>query len=263
MTFYPHETGERRVEVDGALVRRPAHAWTPTIHALLRHLRDRGLEVPVPVSCSLHEMADGAATGLEVVSLVEGVAGADAWPYQATDDGLRSAAVLLRRVHEAARDFEPPSDAVWAFPPLTPDALTILHGDPGPWNMAWRDGLAVGLFDWDLARPGPMLDDVAYALDYLAPLRSDEDSVRWHGFTSPPDRARRLRIFLDAYGTDIPPAEAVALVLERKRRTEVEVADLAARGLEPQRTWVADGFLERSREHRVWAEANAERLLIS
>lgn len=253
---------ERRVELDGDLVRRPAYAWTPTVHALLRHLRDQGLEVPEPVSCDLHELPDGGVRGLEVVRLVEGVAGADVWPLQATDEGLRSVAELLRQVHDAARTFEPPPDAVWVFPGLPGPAQTVLHGDPGPWNMAWRDGRAVGLFDWDLARPGPALDDVVYALDYLAPLRSDADSLRGHGFTSPPDRAARVRLFLDAYGADVSAADAVDAMLARKRRTEAEVIDLARRGLEPLRTWIAQGYLERNAEHLAWAEANATRLLL-
>ncbi|GAB2609896.1 phosphotransferase enzyme family protein [Pseudactinotalea suaedae] len=254
---------ERRVEVDGDLVRRPAHAWTPTVHALLRHLHGQGLEVPEPLSYQPAATGDGGATGVEVVRFVAGVAGKDAWALQATDRGLRSAAALLRRMHDAARSFDPPPGAVWAFPGVAGESLTVLHGDPGPWNMAWRDGLAVGLFDWDFARPGPAMDDIAYALDYLLPLRSDEDCLRWHGFTEVPDRSARLRVFLDGYGyeKDIDVAEIAAAILARKRRTCEEVADLAARGIEPQRTWVADGFLREAVEHLAWFESNLERML--
>ncbi|WP_206673595.1 aminoglycoside phosphotransferase family protein [Pseudactinotalea terrae] len=254
---------DRRVEVDGDLVRRPAYPWTPTVHALLRHLRGKGLEVPEPLSCELGASGEGGVAGVEVVRLVEGVAGKDAWGLQATDRGLRSAATLLRRIHDAARSFNPPPGAVWAFPAIAGESLTVLHGDPGPWNMAWRDGLAVGLFDWDLARPGPALDDVAYALDYLLPLRTDEDCLRWHGFTQVPDRGARLRVFLDGYGpgADLDLAEVAAAILTRKHRTREEVADLAARGIEPQRTWVADGFLAEADDHLAWAESNIERLL--
>src|SRR5690606_10409522 len=70
----------------------------------------------------------------------------------------------------------------------------------------------------------------------------------WHGFLEVPDRAARLRTFLDAYGSRATPAEAVA--------------DLARRGLEPQRTWVAEGFLARNAEHLAWAEAHAAALLL-
>jgi hypothetical protein len=40
----------------------------------------------------------------------------------------------------------------------------------GPWNMTWIDGQAAGLFDWDFCHRGPRLEDVAYALEHLAPF---------------------------------------------------------------------------------------------
>ena len=202
-----------------------------------------------------------AARGL-TTNDVAALAWRDAWRLQATEEGLRSAARLLRRVHDATRSWTPPPDAVWAVP-STPSG-TVCHGDPGPWNMVWRDGEAVGLIDWDLARPAPALDDVAYALDYLAPLRSDEDCVRWHGFDVPPDRRARVRIFLEAYGTDaygtdaygIDPAGIVDAILARRRATIVELRDLAARGVEPQHAWVAEGFVPAAERHLAWSEAN-------
>lgn len=235
-------------------VRRPAYPWTATVHSLLRHLRAAGLEVPEPVAIELGgPVADGASIGTEVVTAVPGTAGSQVWSLQATDDGLRSAARLLRRMHDAARDFTPAADATWALPGLPGD--TICHGDPGPWNMAWRGGVAVGLFDWDLARPGPAADDVAYALDYLAPLRSDADCRRWHGFAAPPDRGRRVRIFLEAYGMELD--DVPGAVMARKRRTELEVRSLADRGVQPQARWVAEGYLETNAEHLAWAERHA------
>ena len=244
-----------RVRIDGGLVHRPAYPWTATVHDLLRHLHAAGFVVPEPVGLDTTEPAsDGAAIGVEAVRFVPGVSGADAWRLQATDEGLRSAARLLRQVHEATRSWIPPADAVWAFPPVADSSGTVCHGDPGPWNMVWRDGQAVGLIDWDFARPAPALDDIAYALDYVAPFRSDEDSMRWHGFDRPPDRRRRIRIFLDAYGID-PPA-IVDTILARRRATADELRSLATRGVEPQRTWVAEGFLETSERHLAWSEEN-------
>lgn len=240
-----------RVDIEGDIVRRPAYPWTATVHGILRHLLAAGLEVPEPLDIDLTaEPADGAAIGVETVRLVPGVAGAAAWSEQATDEGLRSAGRLLRRVHDAARDLVPAPGAVWAFP-AQPDADTICHGDPGPWNMAWRDGLAVGLFDWDFARPAPALDDVAYALDYLAPFRPDGDAIRWHGFVSVPDRPHRVRLFLEAYGVSVD--DVAEVVLARKERTEREIRDLAERGVEPQRSWFADGYEAIAADHLRWA----------
>jgi hypothetical protein len=165
--------------------------WTATVHDLLVHVRAHaGPVVPEPVA---------VADGVEIVSFLPGDADPACWPWQATDAGLRSAAVLLRRIHEATRSWHPPAGARWSRPAAA-GADVVCHGDPGPWNIVWTGGMATGLFDWDLAYPGPALDDVAYALEYLVPFRSDEVAVRWHGFTEPPDRPRPMALFAQAYG---------------------------------------------------------------
>jgi hypothetical protein len=68
----------------------------------------------------------------------------------------------------------------------------VEYGDPGPWNMTWDGNTATGLFDWDCAHAAPAMDDVAYALEYFAPFRSDTEAIRWLGFRTPPDRRRRI-----------------------------------------------------------------------
>ena len=62
-------TDPREVRIDGATVRRPSKPWTPTLHALLRHLHAHGLPVPEPL---------GIHGNLEQVSLVPGLAGDEA-----------------------------------------------------------------------------------------------------------------------------------------------------------------------------------------
>jgi Ser/Thr protein kinase RdoA (MazF antagonist) len=76
----------------------------------------------------------------------------------------------------------------------------ICHGDFGPWNVVWRDGAPVGLLDFDFAGPGDRTLDVAYALAYVAPFCSDDEATRWRAYPAPPDRAKRMSIFAEAYG---------------------------------------------------------------
>jgi hypothetical protein len=167
----------RSIRTDDGRVRRPSHAWTPTVHALLAHLRAAGVSgVPAPLAIT---------NEYEEVSRLSGDAGAACWPYQATEQGLRSAAHMLRRLHDATISWVPPSDAVWGVPPTEPPEV-VCHGDPGPWNMTWIDGQAAGLFDWDFCHPGPRLEDVAYALGHLAPFRDDDTAMRWHGLPARP-----------------------------------------------------------------------------
>src|SRR5262249_24428380 len=241
----------RPVEIDGDVVTRPASAGTPTVHSLLRHLRARGLEgVPEPLGI------DGARESLR---FVEGESGGDGWFHQHTDEGLSSAARLLRRVHDASLDWLPPQNAVWGALPVggprggpgdglaDGDETVFCHGDPGPWNFVWRDRHALGLLDWDYLHPGPRVDDVAYALRWFVPLRADRHVLDWHHFPEVPDRRHRVGVFLDAYG-DIAPFDVVDAVTRRMRATRDLMASLAADGIEPQRTWVADGALEREDE---------------
>ena len=240
-----------RVVVTGAHVERPAGPWTATVHQLLTHVRARaGPVVPMPLS---------VVDGVEIVSFLPGDAGPACWPWQATESGLRSAAVLLRRVHDATRSWDPPADARWSRPAAAA-ADVICHGDPGPWNMVWSGGSATGLFDWDLAYPGPALDDVAYALEYLAPFRSDEVALRWHGFPEAPDRPRRIASFAQAYGLP-DTAGLVDAVMERQRATIDHTALLAADGIEPQRTWVVDGYLAELESRLAWTVDNRDLML--
>jgi hypothetical protein len=215
------------------------------VHAVLRHLRTGGVTgVPEPL------LIDG---GHEEVSFLAGDAGADCWPHQATESGLRSAARLLRRVHDATAGWSGPPEGVWGLPPVEP-AEVVCHGDPGPWNMVWRDGEAVGLIDWDFCHPGPRREDVAYALEYLAPFRDDDDAQRWHGFAEPPDRARRLAVFCEEYG--IAAQGMVDTVLEVQRRGIEQVQGLAAAGVQPQLGWVADGYLDELAARVAWSTSH-------
>lgn len=217
------------------------------MHALLRHLHDRGTTgVPVPISLE-HRF--------EEVSYLPGASGADCWPHQATEDGLRSAARLLRRLHDATVGWVPPDDAVFGLPPAEPRDV-VCHGDPGPWNMVWADGLAVGLYDWDFCHPGPRQEDVAYALEYLAPFRDDADALRWHGFREPPDRRARIRVFCEEYG--ISTAGMVDAVIDGQRRTIEQVRTLADAGVAPQVEWVAQGYLDELASRAAWSEANRQ-----
>ncbi len=235
----------RTVEIVGDTVRRPRYPWTPTVHQVLAHLRAAGLtSVPAPLRLDRDH---------ELVSLLPGPAGRECWPHQATERGLRSAARLLRTVHDATAGWTPPADAVWGRPPSAA-AEVICHGDPGPWNMTWTDGRATGLFDWDYCHPGPRREDVAYALEYLAPFRDDETAVRWHGFDQPPDRPRRIAVFCAAYGID--PDGMVDTVIEGQRRIIPHVRALAEAGVQPQRDWVAEGHLEELAGRVAWSEAN-------
>ncbi len=237
----------RRVVRVGDRVYRPTGWWTPPVHRLLHHLQDAGF------SCAPRVLGlDGQ--GREILTHIPGRSGRHGWAAIVDDRGLASFARLLRAYHEAVRSFRPPADAAWACTdaPLGAGEL-VCHGDFGPWNLVWRGRRPVGILDWDLAGPGPPMDDVAYALAYGVPFRDDQTALRWLGYDRPPDRRHRIEVFAQAYGLP-STAGLVDQVAHRQRLDLVRVRTLAQRGLQPQASWVAAGFLDEPAARAAWTE---------
>jgi hypothetical protein len=239
---------ERGVRVMGDRVYRPAGWWTPTVHALLRYLHGVGFtRVPMPL-----DVVDGQ----EVLRWIPGESGTAGWQRAVPESGLRALAGLLRDYHQATAGFVAPPGACWALSdrPAGPGEV-ICHGDFGPWNVVWDGGTPVGLVDFDFAQPGEPLDDVAYALEYVAPFRDDVQAMRWQGFTAAPDRAQRIAVFAETYGLETVEG-LVDAVIRRQELTGQRVCALAARGLEPQRTWIAEGWLDKLTAEVQWSKDN-------
>jgi len=237
----------RRIVRVGDTVRRPSGWWTPAVQALLQHLADVGFAyAPRPGGID--------SEGREVLSYVAGESGATGWYRIHSDRGLRRFATLLREYHEAVKDFRPDPDLEWALQTSDPQEL-VCHNDFGPWNLVWEGDEPVGIIDWDFAAPGPRSNDISYALEYAVPFRDDATALSWHHFAEVPDRRARLEVFAEAYGlTDT--VGLVDEVIDRQRLTITHVQELAARGLEPQASWVGDGTIDEYSRLVAWAEAN-------
>jgi aminoglycoside phosphotransferase (APT) family kinase protein len=121
---------------------------------------------------------------------------------------------LVRQLHEAARGYRP-ADTGFRFDPRPPRQGEIVsHGDLGPWNTVYRDGVPVAFIDWDAAGPVDPLVDLAAAVWEFVPLAPPEQ-LREAGFDPIPDIAARLRLFVDAYG--LSDRRAILPVLQRCR----------------------------------------------
>jgi aminoglycoside phosphotransferase (APT) family kinase protein len=242
----------RVVAHDRHVVVRRTGWWSPAVHALLLHLERVGFAESA-------RFLGTDAEGNELLGFIDGVSGLTAWREIVPDAGLRQYASFIRRYHDAVRDYEPPADAEWmtALGPVRPGEL-VTHGDLGAWNMVWRDGVIVGLLDWDQAGPRPAMHDIAYALDYSVPFRSDEDAIAEIGFPAPPDRAARLRVFAEAYGLESTEG-LVDAVIEEQRSTLRATVELAERGLRPHVEWVRDGFVAEQQRRIAWTERNRHR----
>jgi len=230
----------------GATVRRPTYPWTPVIYQLLRHLESVGFPYAPRVLG-----VDGQ--GREVLTFIEGESGPDGWAKVVDERGIAAMARLLREYHQAVAGFRPDGAVTWAAhtgPPASSEV--VCHGDFGPWNLVWQGYRPVGILDWDYAWPTRPIHDVAYALEYVAPFRDDEQCLRWLRYLHPPDRRRRLEIFAEAYGLDSTTG-LVDEVIHQQQQVLDRALRLAADGRQPQAHWQATGRLRRVAEGIQWS----------
>ena len=116
--------------------------------------------------------------------------------------GAAAVGRMLRDLHDAVASYRPAPDAIW--PPWFgrelggPDRI-ISHCDVAPWNIIARNGLPVGLIDWEYAGPVDPLIELAQTCWLNARLFSDDVAER-ENLPSVAERARQLGAMVDAYG---------------------------------------------------------------
>jgi hypothetical protein len=175
----------------GQTVSRPVHKNSPAVHALLKHLEELGFE-GAPRTLGLDKY------GRETVSYINGTAGHyPLKPYVLSESTLVRLGLLLRRFHDATTGFSLPKNVVWHNPIAEPSEV-ICHGDAGPYNIIFRNGDPIALIDFERATPAPRIWDIAFVLYRFAPLNDLEKQGLTPGFLI--RIARRIRIFLEAYG---------------------------------------------------------------
>lgn len=239
----------------GNTVRRQGGAWTPTIHALLKHLEKVGFE-GAPRALGFDEQ------GREVLSFIEGEVtsgGRTPHAYMWSSGTLTATAKLLKRVHEATSTFKIPTDAKWLWKENATDGTRVIcHNDIALWNTVFRHQKPVAFIDWDLAAPGPAESEVAYALWCFVPLWHDEKPRPGMNF-GVQDRAKRIRLFCDAYGLskrddifDRIRAKQNAVITEVKR-----IADEGSVGY--QKLWDR-GMREGILKDQAFLDRNAQAL---
>ncbi len=247
----------------GDVVVRPANEHSPTIQALLRHVRSAGFDgVPEPLSLD--------PVGDERLAFIAGDVAFPPFPtWSQTDDVLASTVKLLRRFHDASVDFVAPAGATWSSEMADPDAgagldgdAVICHNDVCPENVVFRDSVAVALLDFDFAAPGSRLFDLARLVLMTVPIDTPEDAARTgrRGL----DPFVRLRVAADAYG--LPPDRA-GLVDAIERNVASGGVFLQRRIDRGEKAFLAMrdemGGMARYERRRAWFAANRERLLES
>lgn len=178
---FEHTVVRRR----GDVVARSAKPWTPTVHALLRHLEDVGFEgAPHVVGSGFDEDGD------ETLQWIEGEVHGRG---QRTVEACWGLGRLLGDLHEATSSFGLPPGARWRHDREIAEGRRVIgHGDTAPWNVVLRDGVPHAFIDWDSAGPVDRLGEVASTAMLNANLYSD-DIVELNGLPSLEYRLQQLR----------------------------------------------------------------------
>ena len=209
----------------GDTVRRTAGPWTPSVHALLRHLEAVGFG-RAPRALGFDDQ------GREALSFLPGetIGTTRPWPtWVHTDGALHQVADWLRDYHFAVSTFVPHADATWREGGTWRPGLIVGHNDAAPYNAAWANGRLVGFFDWDFAAPVTPEWDLAFTAFAWVPLHA-RHVVSAEGFTAFADRPARLRLFLDTYGWRGPLTQFVDTVRQRVKASADAIRRTAAAG---------------------------------
>jgi hypothetical protein len=231
----------------GEYVLRPSNAHTESIHRFLSALRAGGFEgASEPVG------VDG--DGRERLRFIDGDVPLPPNPDRVqADTALASIATLMRKSHDAARSFDP-TGCTWSGELADPAGGPIVcHNDACLENVVWRDGIAVGLLDFDFAAPGRPVYDLVQFARMCVPVDDDQSAVR-QGW-APADRPARLRLVAEAYGL----AERLEFyrILSDSIVRGGEFVRRRVEGGDPNfiRMWNDMGGMERfDRRRRWWAE---------
>ncbi len=178
----------------GDTVHRETGAWTPAVHALLRHLESRVPHIPRVLGLD--------DRGREVLSYLPGRV-IDTNAELMTHGQLDALVRWTRTFHDAVAGFTHPGP--WRYFDIA-DATLIGHNDIAAYNACFDGDRLVGVFDWDMSGPSTPTYELAFTAWNCVPL--------WRDIGAGP-AARRLTVMADGYGGGIRPREILAAVVPR------------------------------------------------
>jgi hypothetical protein len=209
----------------GNVVHKQAAPWTPTVHALLRHLEEAGVD-GVPRALGFDEQ------GRQMLTYLPGemIGDRDPWPaWVYADSTLVQVGQWMRRVHDATATFVPPKDECWFTGRTMQPGMIVGHQDVAPYNAVMDGDRLAGFFDWDIAFPSPPEEDLAFSALLWVPLTAPEADEE-PGLHDVADRSRRLHLFLGAYRYDGDREAFAAAIVQRARRQASAIRSMAEAG---------------------------------
>ncbi|WP_071656343.1 phosphotransferase [Mangrovactinospora gilvigrisea] len=245
----------------GEVVVRKMGAWSPNVHALLRHFETVGFNL-APRFLSRDDDA-----GTETLQYIPGEAGA--YPLREelrSDQALTNVARAIREMHDASATFLSTEPNKWQYRTTMPLEIDCIgHNDLGPYNTVFDGTRVTAFIDWDFAGPSNRIWDLCYAAHRFVPLSAPR-STKAFGWDPIPDQRNRLRLFVEAYDFDFSFDEFLDVLVVRLASISTNIernVHLGNQRYERQRIEKhAEGYREDMQyileNHKRWASADGE-----
>lgn len=193
--------GRTTIYREGATVHRQPGPWSTTVLDFLRYLGRSDFEAAPKVVGSGFD-----ADGFETVEFLEGEF---VHPNPWTENALYAIGAMLRTLHTASQGYDEPANAVWQDwhgRELGQAPTVVGHCDFAPWNIVVRDGMPVGLIDWETAGPVDPIVELAQVCWLNAQLHDDDVGERV-GLAPPEVRAQHASAICAGYALPLHEVE--------------------------------------------------------
>jgi hypothetical protein len=267
-TEHPLSGGNTTVVVRvGDTVRRPAGPWTPAVHDLLGHLESAGF-AGAPRVLGIDD------SDREILEYVPGQVGVLS-PSEPLPEWFRTPEACweigrwIRGFQAAQEGFAPDPGKPWrraAGRDLAPGQV-VVHHDVSPYNTVRRPDGSLVVLDWDFARPGDAVEDLAWAAWRWTPLLAGSSWHAEYGVGDGEDVAERRRAnlaaLLDGFGPSDDQRTALADAIHHQMVSHAaDLEDMA--GSDPAFADLVEREFARAAraDARWWAAAGRERQLL-
>lgn len=204
------------------------------VHSFLKLLEEKGFHY-APRFLGIDEQ------GHEILSFIDGDVSHTKVNW--TDENLTKMVQIIKAFHDTTAGSD-----------LANGKEVVCHKDIAPWNIVVKNGVPVGLIDFDGASPGNRVDDLAYFLWTFLELGNDSISVK--------TQANKIKVLCDVYGYDNKSnlinaiLEQQHIILEMRKERALNEATQEARNFSVSKVLQINSEIAWVEKNRLFIESS-------